>query len=49
MTTPFVYIMFKIGNENKQYVISFEATIFSQIKLQFQNFPHAFYSEFLYL
>jgi hypothetical protein len=24
MTTPFVYIMFKIGMENKQYGINFE-------------------------
>jgi hypothetical protein len=44
MTTPFVYIMFKIGMENKQYGISFEVAIFSQIKLQLQNSPHAFCS-----
>jgi hypothetical protein len=30
--------------ENKQYEIKFEITIFSQTKLQLQNFPHAFCS-----
>jgi len=45
MTTPFVCIMFKIGMENKQYGISFEIGIYSQIKLQLQNFlmPFVFF------
>jgi hypothetical protein len=33
--------------ENKHYGISFEVVIFSQIKLQLQNFPHVFFSYFL--
>jgi hypothetical protein len=44
MTTPLVYVMFKIGLKNKQYAISFEIATSSQTKLQFQNFPHAFSS-----
>jgi hypothetical protein len=44
MTTPFVYIMVKLGMENKQYEINFEIVTFSQTKLQLQNFPHAFFS-----
>jgi hypothetical protein len=47
MTTPLVYIMFKLGMENKQYEISFEVVISLQTKLQFQNFPHAFFLSFL--
>jgi hypothetical protein len=39
-----VYIVFKLGIENKQYGISFEIGIFSQINLQLQNSPHAFFS-----
>jgi len=45
MTTPLVYIMFKIGMENKQYGTSFEITTYSQTKLQFQNF---FYVSFFF-
>jgi len=32
--------------ENKQYGISFEIAISSQIKLQLQNFLHAFFFSF---
>jgi hypothetical protein len=39
--------MFKLGMENKQYEISFEVVISLQTKLQFQNFPHAFFLSFL--
>jgi hypothetical protein len=34
----------QIELENKQYGINFEIAIFSQIKLQLQNFPYAFFS-----
>jgi hypothetical protein len=37
-----VYIMFKLGMENKQYGTSFEISISTQTKLQFENFLHAF-------
>jgi hypothetical protein len=47
MTKPLVYIVLKIGMVNKQYEINFEVTTYSQTKLQFQNFPHAFCSWFL--
>jgi len=43
MTTPLVYIMFKLEMENKQYGINFEVVTYSQIKLQFQNYPHTFF------
>jgi hypothetical protein len=33
MTTPLVYIMFKIGMKNKEYGISFEVATSSQTKL----------------
>jgi hypothetical protein len=33
MTTPLVYIMFKLGMENKQYEIKFEIITSSQNKL----------------
>jgi hypothetical protein len=39
---PFLYIVFKMGMENKQYKISFEVATLSQTKLQLQNFPHVF-------
>jgi len=44
MIAPFVYIVFKLGMENKQYGISFEVATSLQIKLQLQNFLHAFFS-----
>jgi hypothetical protein len=44
MTTPLVYIVFKLGMKNKQYGINFEVATSSQTKLQLQNFPHAFFS-----
>jgi hypothetical protein len=47
MTTSFVYIVFKIGMESKQYGISFEVATSSQTKLQLQNIHHAFCSLFL--
>jgi len=34
MMTPLIYIMFKLGIENKQYEIRFEVTTSSQTKLQ---------------
>jgi len=36
--------MFKIGMKNKQYGISFEVATSSKIKMQLQNFAHAFCS-----
>jgi len=43
MTTPLVYIMLKLEMENKQYGINFEIALSWQIKLQLQNFLHAFF------
>jgi len=49
MTTPFVYIVFKLRMDNKQYLISFKIATSSQTKLKLKNFPHAFFLVFKFL